>query len=873
MASSETNSVIGDNEGETEVKGDEIKDAEKSTEHISNNSERKINEGEGAEEKQTGSNPRISTENEDQQDAAIDEESRTKSKQKIEATPPAVVRSSASTAPIRLPPIQGAPSSVVGPSSTKMSMRQFLQSSRSNMPQRRSVNPDLRTSIFKTATKEREESRFAWATNFDFSMVSMACVIGLANFVRVPQLCKRHGGLAFFIPYLITVIFMGMPLYFLETLLGQYSGHGTVAVMNELVPAFVGIGYALVINNFLSFMRSEMDMARILFMLVNTMRNIIPWAVCEEKNDAGCYTQADDAYCQTLGSDYVYYNRSCTSIADICAQVVGMTSTGQNCSLKNGSSVRFDHVITRRTPEAEFYFRQVLNLEDASLAQLGAVHWPMFFCLGFCWLMTYLLGYNGFSTTAKSAYLTTFAPLLGQFALYAKAFCLTGAGGGIQAYLTFDWSALITTDVWIDSIKTCFSSLSLGLGLLTAISSASKPYKNCLKTSLAIICIDTLVSLVSGLGFFAVIGHLAHVSEVSVEELMDSETNILFDTMPRTLTSLNFPRLYVCLSYASTVLMSFGYLAAVIGMTTYDGKDIFNSLTNHHGDAEKTASNLSIYQYNIVTCILGFTASIIFVAKGGTLVLDVTDVRGHVDMSFVIAALQTIVICVFYGSGSVLDLVEEEMDMKLGGSRPYWALSWNIVAPFLLLWVAFNREDDSNNHLAGEDEADAWHMLGAIIAFYPFLVVLGFFIFQVYNFRKDGVWQALQPTRKWCLGLDTSLLIEAADAEPDKWRGDIELTIAPPSEAALPAASFVVTAPSGARVGPAPDAGQEPRPTIAPSGALLGLGPQQTTRKSIFEGPTAMAILDHTLKSQKYVPFQRQMEEGKRIRRLSGRPP
>ncbi|KAF0292451.1 hypothetical protein FJT64_009564 [Amphibalanus amphitrite] len=309
-------------------------------------------------------------------------------------------------------------------------------------------------------------------------------------------------------------------------------------------------------------------------------------------------------------------------------------------------------------------------------------------------------------------------------------------------------------------------------------------------------------------------------------------------------------------------------------MTTYDGKDIFNSLTNHHGDAEKTASNLSIYQYNIVTCILGFTASIIFVAKGGTLVLDVTDVRGHVDMSFVIAALQTIVICVFYGSGSVLDLVEEEMGMKLGGSRPYWALSWNIVAPFLLLWVAFNREDDSNNHLAGEDEADAWHMLGAIIAFLPLLVVLGFFIFQVYNFRKDGVWQALQPTRKWCLGLDTSLLIEAADAEPDKWRGDIELTIAPPSEAAL--AGGVLRGDGALRSPRRPGARLPARSRGPPSPPLELCWVWDRSKRPASpssKGPLQWPFSDHTLKSQKYVPFQRQMEEGKRIRRLSGRPP
>ncbi|XP_037082111.1 sodium-dependent noradrenaline transporter-like [Pollicipes pollicipes] len=547
------------------------------------------------------------------------------------------------------------------------------------------IDENVRKSIFKTATKERAEKRFTWATNFDFSLVSMACVVGITNFVVFPQKCKQHGGMAFCVPYVIVVIFMGLPLYFLETLLGQYSGHGTIAIMNELVPAFVGIGYALVVNNFVEFMRNEVDSARLLYLSIVTMEPTIPWAICSASNSVACYTKADDLYCMDkFGNTSVFFNLTCTPISTICKTLHHVNSSGENCQQKNGSWVPYNKLIQRSTPEREFLYRHILNMEDATLSHLGPVHWPMFFCLAACWLMTYSLGYNGFSTTAKSAYLTVFAPLFGQFLIFLKAFSLDGADEGIRAYLTFDATSLSSKHVWIDAIKTCFSSLSLGLGLIIAIGSANKPYKNCLKTTVVVILLDTLVSLASGLGFFALIGHLAHTFHMTVEELLAGETDVMFTTLPLALTSLNFPRIYVVVCYTSATLVSFGYLTAVIAMTTYDGKDIFNSFTNRRGDQEKKASNLLIYQYNIITCTVGFTISIMFVVKGGSLVLEVTDVARHIDMSFIIASLQAIVICFFYGSGSLLDLVEDEMGITLGRLRPYWALSWNIVAPAAL---------------------------------------------------------------------------------------------------------------------------------------------------------------------------------------------
>lgn len=71
----------------------------------------------------------------------------------------------------------------------------------------------------------------------------MSCIamnVGLGNIWRFPFVAYENGGGAFLIPYLIVLVVLGRPMYYLEVCLGQFSSRGNVKMFEGLAPVLKG---------------------------------------------------------------------------------------------------------------------------------------------------------------------------------------------------------------------------------------------------------------------------------------------------------------------------------------------------------------------------------------------------------------------------------------------------------------------------------------------------------------------------------------------------------------------------------------------------------------------------------------------------------
>ena len=88
-------------------------------------------------------------------------------------------------------------------------------------------------SFFKMSEKEQE--RDSWSNHCEFFVTSLGLAVGLGNVWRFPYVCYQNGGGTFLIPYVIILLFIGIPGLFLEQSAGQYARAGVNKVLHQII--------------------------------------------------------------------------------------------------------------------------------------------------------------------------------------------------------------------------------------------------------------------------------------------------------------------------------------------------------------------------------------------------------------------------------------------------------------------------------------------------------------------------------------------------------------------------------------------------------------------------------------------------------------
>ncbi|XP_031560123.1 sodium-dependent neutral amino acid transporter B(0)AT3-like isoform X2 [Actinia tenebrosa] len=322
----------------------------------------------------------------------------------------------------------------------------------------------------------QEDEREGWGNKIEYLLATIGFAVGFGNVWRFPYLCQQNGGGAFLIPYAVSLVVMGIPLFFLELAIGQSIRKGSIGVWNHIHPYLGGVGIASVV----------------LSLLISTYYNVL------------------------LGWCFYYMFASFQSPLPY-----------SSCPQTNGTVLPECHVAGR----TQYYWYNKAISVSSSIEEGGGLQWHLCLCLLLAWILVFFCIMKGVKSGGKAVYFTATMPYIVLTIFLVRGLTLDGSVDGIKYMFTPKFDKILNPVVWLQAATQIFFSLGVGYGGLIAMSSYNPIHNNCKRDAIAVSLANGATSLYATIIIFSVLGFKAHRS---YEECLDmyggvNNTNLPFN--------------------------------------------------------------------------------------------------------------------------------------------------------------------------------------------------------------------------------------------------------------------------------------------------------------------------------------------------------
>ncbi|KAG5273484.1 hypothetical protein AALO_G00151810 [Alosa alosa] len=310
------------------------------------------------------------------------------------------------------------------------------------------------------ASDDAEEERPAWNSKLQYILAQVGFSVGLGNVWRFPYLCQKNGGGAYLVPYLILLILIGIPLFFLELAVGQRIRRGSIGVWNYISPRMGGIGFASCVVCFFVALYYNVIISWSLFYFSQSFQQPLPWNECP--------------LVKTSNSTFVV----------------------PECEKSSATTY--------------YWYREALDI-SSSISESGGLNWRMTVCLLAAWTMVCLAMIKGIQSSGKVMYFSSLFPYVVLICFLVRALLLEGSVDGIRHMFTPKLEIMLEPKVWREAATQVFFALGLGFGGVIAFSSYNKRDNNCHLDAVLVSFINFFTSVLATLVVFAVLGFKANV--------------------------------------------------------------------------------------------------------------------------------------------------------------------------------------------------------------------------------------------------------------------------------------------------------------------------------------------------------------------------
>ncbi|KAK2587415.1 hypothetical protein KPH14_003129 [Odynerus spinipes] len=562
----------------------------------------------------------------------------------------------------------------------------------------------------------KEKNGGTWNNSIEFLMSCIAMSVGFGNIWRFPFTAYENGGGAFLIPYIILLSLVGKPFYFLEMIMGQFSGRSSIRVWN-VSPAFVGVGWAQFFSTVIIATYYSSLMALTLYYLIGSFSAELPWAKCLEEWGEYCVDSSSKK------NDRISTNETLTF-------------------LKNEPYDALNHTLGSPAyrSSAELYFlKTVLHEKDNIDDGIGLPDWKLTLCLFGSWLSVCLVIFQGVKSTGKASYFLAIFPYVVLIALLIRAATLDGAVDGILFFITPKWDMLLKPEVWYAAVTQCFFSLSVCFGAIITYSAHNDIKHNIYRDAMIITTLDTITSLIAGCTIFGILGNLAYEMDVEdISTVVKGGTGLAFISYPDAIAKFEvLPQLFSVLFFVMMFVLGIG---SSVGM-----------MSSLYIILNEKFPNVKTWQMVIPLCIFGFLIGTVYVTPGGQFILTLADYYGTSFVVFISATFELVGIVHVYGFENFMEDVEFMLDTK---PTIFWRICWFVITPVILIAIfLYTVATLSPLVYAGRTFPSVAHAAGVIILCIGVLQIPIWMLLAMLRNRhlplKEMISKAFRPTSQW----------------------------------------------------------------------------------------------------------------------------
>ncbi|XP_041346644.1 sodium-dependent serotonin transporter-like [Gigantopelta aegis] len=586
---------------------------------------------------------------------------------------------------------------------------------------------DGKTTIIEKAKGEPE--RESWGKKVDFLLSVIGFAVDLGNVWRFPYICYKNGGGAFLIPYLVMLLFGGLPLFYMELALGQYQRCGCLTVWKRICPCFKGIGMAIcVIAACVSWYYNTI-IAWAVYFLFSSFRSQVPWVTCNNTWNTDKCTTFQDRVMECSNKTSLFSNE--TDNATTSGFVV--TTASSECIRDRGSE---DDWLTAAS--TEFFEREVLELQYSDgMSRLGGIKWSIALSLMAVYVLVYFALWKGIKSSGKAVWITATLPYVVLLILLIRGVTLPGASMGIKYYLSPNFSKLSDIGVWIDAASQIFFSLGPGFGVLLALSSYNKFNNNCYRDALITSAVNCLTSFLAGFAVFAVLGFMAYKQNRDISTVARIDVGLIFVVYPEALAQIGGSSFWSIL---------FFFMLITLGLdTTFGGLEaIITGILDEYPVLRKRRE--FFVAGLICFCFVG---GLVTTTYGGIYVVQLFDTYGAPISILLVVFFEAAAVSWIYG----VKRFSQDIECMLGSPPgPFWQITWTFISPVFLLILFIMTLISAPPPAYGKYNFPIWSMtLGWLIVCSSLICILGYFIYYIFQTRgsfQDRVKQMIYPSEK-----------------------------------------------------------------------------------------------------------------------------